>query len=82
MVSGYVLAKTVEEQPMLRAYALTAMASLDENVCRVHLAEMLASKSPEVRYGSFRALDGQAVVPAARRRPLARRGPAPQPRPS
>lgn len=53
---GEVLAKTVDEQPMLRAFALTAMASLDENVCRVRLAELLASPAPEVRYGAFRAL--------------------------
>jgi hypothetical protein len=53
---GEVLAKTVEGQPMLRAFALTAMASLDENVCRVRLADLLASPAPEVRYGAFRAL--------------------------
>lgn len=53
---GDVLARTIDEQPTLRAFALTAMASLDENVCRIRLAELLASPAPEVRYGAFRAL--------------------------
>lgn len=53
---GEVLAKTVDDQPMLRAFALTAMASLDENICRVRLGELLAAPTPEVRYGAFRAL--------------------------
>jgi hypothetical protein len=53
---GNVLADMVREQPALRAFSLTAMASLDENVCRVRLGELLGSPSSEARYGAFRAL--------------------------
>jgi hypothetical protein len=54
---GEELARTVAEQPVLRAYALTAMASLDEAVCHVKLRELLASSADdETRYGAFRAL--------------------------
>jgi hypothetical protein len=53
---GDVLAQLVERQPALRAYGLTAMASLDENVCHVKLRNLLSSRSPETRYGAFRAL--------------------------
>jgi hypothetical protein len=54
--SGEELARVVENQPLLRAYALTALASLDEAVSRVKLRELLASQAPEARYGAFRAL--------------------------
>jgi len=53
---GEVLAQLVERQPALRAYCLTAMASLDENVCHVKLRELLSSRAAETRYGAFRAL--------------------------
>jgi hypothetical protein len=53
---GEVLAQLVERQPALRAYCLTAMASLDENICHVKLHELLSSRSAETRYGAFRAL--------------------------
>lgn len=53
---GEELANCVAEQPALRAYSLTALASLDENVCRVKLGELLAAPTPEARYGAFRAL--------------------------
>jgi hypothetical protein len=46
----------VEQQPALRAYSLTALASLDEAVCHVELRKLLESPSPEARYGAFRAL--------------------------
>jgi hypothetical protein len=46
----------VEQQPALRAYSLTALASLDEAVCHVELRKLLESPSPESRYGAFRAL--------------------------
>jgi hypothetical protein len=42
--------------PQLRAYALTALASLDEPVCRERLADLMDSPLPELRYGAFRAL--------------------------
>jgi hypothetical protein len=55
--AGDELAKAVAQQPYLRAFALTAMASLDEAVCHVKLAELMASNfDDETRYGAFRAL--------------------------
>lgn len=54
--AGAELARIVEEQPSLRAFALTALASLDEAIADVKLKELLGSTSPEVRYGAFRAL--------------------------
>src|SRR5262249_47513137 len=53
---GEELARLAREQPPLRAYCLTAMASLDEVVSHVKLAEMLSCPSPEARYRAFRAL--------------------------
>ncbi len=55
--AGEELSKQVEQQPYLRAFALTAMASLDEAVCHVKLAELMTSEfDDETRYGAFRAL--------------------------
>jgi hypothetical protein len=54
---GDELARAVEKQPALRAFALTALASLDEAVSRVKLGELLESSvDDETRYGAFRAL--------------------------
>jgi hypothetical protein len=53
---GEELARLADSQLALRAYCLTAMASLNEAVCRLKLRELLASKRPETRYGAFRAL--------------------------
>jgi len=54
---GEELARTVIEQPMLRAFALTALASLDEAICQVKLREILYTcTDDETRYGAFRAL--------------------------
>jgi hypothetical protein len=53
---GEELARLVEHQPKLRTYALMALASLNESVCHVKLAELLSSPSVETRYGAFRAL--------------------------
>ncbi len=51
------LARSVIDQPLLRAFSLTAMASLDEAICQVKLREILYSCSDdETRYGAFRAL--------------------------
>jgi hypothetical protein len=45
------------DQPLLRAFALTALASLDEGVCQEKLAELLSTaRDDETRYGAFRAL--------------------------
>jgi Flagellar P-ring protein len=55
---GEELATIVQTQPLLRAYALTALASLDQKVSHVQLQEILAKpgQADEVRYGAFRAL--------------------------
>jgi hypothetical protein len=53
---GDELARLAEHQPRLRAFCLTALASLDQAVCHVKLHELLASRSAQVRYGAFRAL--------------------------
>jgi Flagellar P-ring protein len=53
---GEELARLVEQQPVLRAFSLTALASLNEAVSHVKLTELLRSRSAEARYGAFRAL--------------------------
>jgi hypothetical protein len=54
---GNELATAVARSPLLRAFALTAMASLDEAVCHVRLGELMTSSSEDdVRYGAFRSL--------------------------
>jgi hypothetical protein len=54
---GAELGADVATQPLLRAFALTALASLDESISHVQISELLAaSADPETRYGAFRAL--------------------------
>jgi Flagellar P-ring protein len=53
---GEELGKQVAEQPFVQAFALTALASLNEAVCRVKLEELLNAANPETRFGAFRAL--------------------------
>ncbi len=54
---GEILASSVASSPLLRSFALTAMASLDEAICHVRLAElMMSGGEDETRYGAFRAL--------------------------
>src|SRR4029077_6572454 len=43
-------------QPALRAFSLTALASLNEAISHVELTRLLASPLAETRYGAFRAL--------------------------
>lgn len=50
------LARTAAEHPSLQAYALTALAALDDALSMSKLEELLAAKEPELRYGAFRAL--------------------------
>jgi hypothetical protein len=50
------LQKTAAEHPALQAYALTALAALDDALGMSKLEELLAAKEPELRYGAFRAL--------------------------
>lgn len=51
-----VLAKTVAEHPALRAYALKALAVMDDAACTDKLGELLCHADPQVRYGAFIAL--------------------------
>jgi hypothetical protein len=45
------------EQPLLRAYALAALASLDEAICQEKLADLIGlARDDETRYGAFLAL--------------------------
>lgn len=54
---GEELGRVARVQPYLRAFAMTALASLDEAVSQLQLKELLsADLEPEVRYGAFRAL--------------------------
>jgi hypothetical protein len=54
---GNELAEAVSHSPLLRCFALTAMASLDEAVCHVRLSDLMTSGGEdEVRYGAFQAL--------------------------
>jgi hypothetical protein len=51
------LAVLVEQQPFLRAYALSALASLDESVTRAKLQDLMEKGAADAtRYGAFRAL--------------------------
>ncbi|MFL5244037.1 MAG: flagellar basal body P-ring protein FlgI [Gemmataceae bacterium] len=54
--SAIELARLVQEQPAIRSFGLTALASLQESVSHLELRKMLSSNIPEVRYGAFRAL--------------------------
>lgn len=54
--AGEPLANLIQEKPLLRAYCLTALASLDEAVSHVKLRELMADGDVEARYGAFRAL--------------------------
>lgn len=53
---GEELSKLAREQPALRAFCLTALASLDESVSHVELRNLLSQSSAETRYGAFHAL--------------------------
>jgi hypothetical protein len=51
------LYKAAVSTPLLRAYALTALASLDEAICHIKLKELVTSNlDDQVRYGAFRGL--------------------------
>ncbi len=51
-----VLADAVANQPSFRAYALAALAALDEPAARLKLRGLMAHPNVEVRYGAFNAL--------------------------
>jgi hypothetical protein len=50
------LAEAAREQPSLRAYALIALAGLNESVCRMTLQDLMTHENPELRAGAFQAL--------------------------
>jgi len=50
------LHKAASEHPALQAYALTALATLDDALGMSKLEDLLSAKEPELRYGAFRAL--------------------------
>ena len=50
------LAQAATDHPSLQAYALTALAALDDALGMAKLEELLAAREPELRYGAFRAL--------------------------
>ncbi len=50
------LSRAARQHPQLRAYCMTALASLNEAVCHMQLRDLLTSSNAEVRYGAFRAL--------------------------
>jgi flagellar basal body P-ring protein FlgI len=53
---GEPLAQLVEEEPRLRSFGLTALASLNESICTTKLRELMTVHSAETRYGAFMAL--------------------------
>jgi hypothetical protein len=54
---GEELSEAVAHSPVLRAFGLTAMASLDEAICHIQLGKLVTTgKDDETRYGAFRAL--------------------------
>jgi hypothetical protein len=51
------VARAATTQPLLRAFGLSALASLDEAACQVKLADLMTqARDDETRYGAFRAL--------------------------
>ena len=51
------LARIIQNEPLLRAFALTALASLDESAAESRLQDLLTtSTDAQTRYGAFRAL--------------------------
>ncbi|MBX6315934.1 MAG: flagellar basal body P-ring protein FlgI, partial [Isosphaeraceae bacterium] len=51
-----VLGQTAAERPEFRAYALAALAALDQPASLLHLRKLMAHPDKEVRYGAFNAL--------------------------
>jgi hypothetical protein len=50
------LARLADNYTVLRGNCLTALASLNESMSNIKLADMLHSPKPQVRYGAFRSL--------------------------
>lgn len=51
-----VLGRTAVEQPKYRAYALAALAAMDDESARIRLRRLMDETDMEVRYGAFNAL--------------------------
>ncbi len=51
-----VLAETAERQAEYRAFALAALAAMDESAAALRLRELMGKADPAVRYGAFAAL--------------------------
>ena len=51
-----VLAETVAKKPEFRAFALAALASMDQPVSHIKLRKLMDEPDVEVRYGAFNAL--------------------------
>jgi flagellar basal body P-ring protein FlgI len=51
-----VLGETVAHRPDFRAYALAALAAIDEEAAHLKLRKLLSEPDVEVRYGAFNAL--------------------------
>lgn len=51
-----VLARIAADHPALQAYALTALAVVDDALAQQKLEELMAAKEPDLRYGAFRAM--------------------------
>lgn len=51
-----VLGQTAIEQPKYRAYALAALAAMDDESARIRLRRLMDETEMEVRYGAFNAL--------------------------
>ncbi|HWE34974.1 MAG TPA: flagellar basal body P-ring protein FlgI [Isosphaeraceae bacterium] len=53
------LARTAVEREEFRAYALSALATVDEPVATIQLRKLMDQPDPKVRYGAFNALRRQ-----------------------
>jgi flagellar basal body P-ring protein FlgI len=51
-----VLSETAIQMPQFRAYALAALASMDQPVAHIKLRQLMDANDIEVRYGAFNAL--------------------------
>ena len=55
-VGAETLAETAIHMPKFRAYALAALASMDQNAAHMKLRNLMSEPDNEVRYGAFNAL--------------------------
>lgn len=55
-IAAETLGQLAADHPAFQAYALTALAALDDALSMAKLEELLAAKEPSLRYGAFRAM--------------------------